>query len=132
MSFQVKKHSKEEFYPIYSKWLEEHNFTVLNKAILPENFFVCYQEEVPIYAMPLWWTDSKICIIAFVVSNKNVNYKKKIGGLDYLIEQMCGYAKRKKLLSVYTTTTTQSVINSLIKNGFGQGDIGANQFFKTL
>lgn len=132
MNYTVKKHSKEEFYEIYAKWLSEHNFPVLNEKILPENFFVCYQENLPIYAMPLWFTDSKICIIAFVVSNKNINYKKKIGGLDYLIQEMCKYAKRKNLLTVYTTTTTQKVIDSLIKNGFFNGDLDSSQFFKTL
>lgn len=132
MDFQVRKHSKEEFYPVYSKWIEEHRFPFLNYDILPNNFFVCYQDELPIYAMPLWWTDSKICIIAFAVSNRSVNYKKKVGGLDYLIEQICGYAKRKKLLSIYTTTTTTQVIDSLTKNGFTHGDLDSSQFFKLL
>ena len=132
MKFTVRKHSKEEFYNTYKHFLEQHQFPVINSEILGQNIFVCYAEETPIYAMPLWFTDSKICVIAFVVSNKNINYKKKIGGLDFLIEQMCKYAKRKNLLSVYSTTTTQKVIDSLIKNGFVHGDLDSSQFFKML
>jgi len=132
MTYTVKKHSKEEFYPIYKKWLEQHSFPILNDKILGENIFVCYQEDVPIYAMPFWFTDSKICIIAFVASNKKVSYNKKRGGMDCLISEIIKYAKRKSMMTIYSTTTTESVITSLKNNGFTNGDLDSSQFFKTL
>jgi hypothetical protein len=132
MQYTVKKHSKEEFYPIYQKWLEQHNFPILNDKILGENMFVCYREEIPIYAFPFWFTDSKICIIAFVASNKKISYNKKRGGLDFLISEIIKYAKRKSMMTIYTTTTTDSVITSLKNNGFTNGDLDSSQFFKTV
>jgi len=132
MQYTVKKHSKDEFYPIYSKFLEKHGFPILDIRILGENIFVCYREDIPIYAMPFWFTDSKICVIAFVASNKNVNYKKKIGGMDFLISEIIKYAKRKNMMTIYSTTTTESVILSLKNNGFINGDLDSSQFFRTI
>ena len=132
MQFTVKKHSKADFYSIYAKWLEQHNFPVLSDKILGENIFVCYRDDEPIYAVPFWFTDSKICIIAFVASNKSISYNQKKGGMDYLISEVIKYAKRKKMLTIYTTTTTESVIISLKNNGFTNGDLDSSQFFKKI
>lgn len=132
MQYTVKKHSKDDFYKQYSEWLFLHGFPILNDKILGENIFVCYREDVPIYAMPFWFTDSKICIIAFVASNKKVSYNKKRGGMDFLISEIIKYAKRKNMMTIYSTTTTESVITSLKNNGFTNGDLDSSQFFKTL
>lgn len=99
---------------------------------MPENFFVCYADETPIYALPFWHTDSKICVIAFIASNKNANYKLKKDGLDYLIKQVIGYAKRKKYLSIFSSTTNETIIKSFENNGFVKGDSDSSQHFKIL
>lgn len=132
MQYTVKKHSKDEFYETYKSFLEQHQFPILSSEILGENIFVCYREETPIYAMPFWFTDSKICIIAFVASNKKVSYNQKRGGLDFLISEIIKYAKRKKMKTIYSTTTTDSVIESFENNGFIHGDLDSSQFFKVL
>jgi len=132
MELVVRKHSKEEFLPTYIKWMEEHKFPTNCASIMPENFFVCYADETPIYACPFWHTDSKIAIIAFIVSNKKANYRIKKGGLDSLIERVIKYAKAKNYLSIFSTTTTETIIKSFENNGFVSGDTGAFQYFKIL
>jgi hypothetical protein len=62
MEFIVHKHSKAEFYPIFCKWLEGHNFPEISDLILPENVFICYADEVPIYCIWLYRTDSKLAL----------------------------------------------------------------------
>jgi hypothetical protein len=49
MLFTAKKHSKEEFYQTFIKWLETQKFPLINKEVLPENCFVCYIDEIPCY-----------------------------------------------------------------------------------
>lgn len=132
MSFHVQKHSRDEFLPTYVKWLDNHKFANNCALITPETFLVAYNGEIPIYAVPFWNTDSIICIVAFFVSNKNVNYKKRIGGLDFLVEKMIEYAKSKKYKCVYTSTTTESIIISLKNNGFVNGDLDSSQWFKNI
>jgi hypothetical protein len=131
MELIVRKQSKQEFLPIYTKWLEQHQFPTNCASIMPENFFVCYSDKTPIYAIPFWHTDSKIAIIAFIVSNKKANYKFKKGGLDYLIQQVISYAKRKKYISLFSSTTNETIIKSFDNNGFVKGDSDC-QFFKTI
>ena len=132
MELVVRKKAKQEFLPTYKKWLEEHQFPTNCVAIMPENFFVCYCDEVPIYAVPFWHTDSKIAIIAFIASNKKANSKLKKGGLDYLIEQVIGYAKRKKYSCIFSPTTNETIIKSFYNNQFIDGDKDGFQFFKTI
>ena len=126
MAFEVKKHSKEEFYEIFSKWLDLHHFPRINKEVLPENCFVCYKNDLPIYSFWVYYTDSKLMWIAFPASNKNVNYKKRLGGMEFLLEHIKEYAKRKGIITLFTTSSTESIIESLTKSGFEIGDTNVN------
>ena len=122
MLFTAKKHSKEEFYQTFIKWLETQNFPLINKDVLPENCFVCYINEIPCYCIWVYFTDSKLAWIAFPASNKNVSFKIKNGGLDFLINYVCDYLKRKKMITAFTTSATENVVLSLEKAGFDKGD----------
>ena len=122
MSFTVKKHSKEEFYEIFCKWLETQKFPLINKEVLPENCFVCYIDETPCYSIWVYFTDSKLAWLAFPASNKNVGFKTKNGGLDFLINYVCDYLKRKKMITAFTTSATENVVLALEKAGFDKGD----------
>jgi N-acetylglutamate synthase-like GNAT family acetyltransferase len=126
MAFEVKKHSKEEFYEVFSKWLDLHNFNRINKEVLPENCFVVYKDDLPIYSFWVYFTDSKLMWIAFPASNKNVNYKKRIGGMEVLLEHIKQYAKRKGIITLFTTSSTESIIGSLTNCGFEIGDTNVN------
>ena len=134
MSFIVKKHSREEFYQVYNSWIENHGMPLNSVSIevLPSNIFVCYNEEIPIYAIPFWFTDSRIAIASMVVSNKKINYKKRIGGLEFLVLHIIKYAKTKKLLSIFSPTKNDKFIEVLLKVGFVQGDEDSSQYFKKI
>jgi hypothetical protein len=132
MDYVVRKHSKPSFYNTFCKWLVDHKFPVISDVILPENVFVCYVDEKPIYCIWLYFTDSKLCWIAFPASNKNIDYAYKKGGMDYLLETVLKYCKKKKILTVITTSNTKSIEDSLINSGFALGDEGVNHYLKTI
>lgn len=132
MKYSVKQHSKKEFYPIYCKWLETHNFPAISDLLLPENVFVFYTDEVPCYCIWVYFTDSKLCWIAFPASNKNVNYKKRTGGMEFLLNEVLKYCKRKKILMVITTSNTETIVEPLLKSGFNEGDKGVNHYYQKL
>lgn len=132
MNYTVKQHSKNEFYPIYCKWLEGHNFPAISELVLPENVFVFYSDDVPCYCIWLYFTDSKLCWIAFPASNKNVNFKKREKGLEFLMNHVLSYCKKKKIKMVLTTSNTSPVIESLKNSGFETGDQGVNHYYKIL
>ena len=128
MAFEVRKHSKEEFYDVFSTWLDNHQFPRIHKDVLPENVFVCLKEEIPIYCIWTYFTDSKLMWIAWPASNKNVNHKKRIGGMEVLLEHVKNYAKRKGIMTLFTTSGTESIINSLTSVGFEIGDKSINHY----
>lgn len=134
MDFTVVKHSKEEFYNVFNHWIENHDMPLnsINIEMLPKNIFVCYNAQIPIYAIPFWFTDSKIGIASVMVSNKKINYKKKIGGKEFLLEHVIKYAKQKKLKSIFSPTKNDKFIESLLKVGFFQGDDDSSQYFFKL
>lgn len=132
MMFTVKKETKKDFYPTYCKWLETHNFPAISDLLLPENVFVLYADEVPCYCIWVYFTDSKLCWIAFPASNKNVNFKKRTGGMEFLLDEVLKYCKRKKIKMVITTSGTESIMNSLLNSGFSVGDQGVNHYIKTI
>lgn len=122
MQYTVKKHSKEEFYDIFCKFLDNHHFPRIHKDVLPENCFVAYKEEIPVCSCWIYFTDSKLMWLAFPASNKNVNYKKRIGSMEILLNHIKEYAKRKGIITLFTTSGTDSIINSLTNVGFEIGD----------
>lgn len=132
MSFIVKKHSKEEFYPTYCKWSEVHGFPIMNSEVLPQNCFVTYIDDIPIYAMWYWFTDAKVSVLGFMMSDKTVNYKLRIGGKQALIKRIIEYAKSKNQLLLYCPTTSESVIEVIKEFGFSQGDKDSSQYFLQL
>ena len=132
MEFRVHKHSKAEFYPIFCKWCIQHSFPVINDGWLPENCFVCSIDGMQIYCLWFWHTDSKLCMIGFPASNKNVNYKKRNGGLEYLLEYVNKYAKRKKYTGIFTNSGTEIIIDSLLKLGYIETDLNVKQLIKNI
>lgn len=66
--------------------------------------------------------------IAFPASNKNVNYKQRIGGMEFLLEHIKNYAKKKGIMTLFTTSSTTSVVDSLTNTGFEVGDKNVNHF----
>lgn len=132
MEFIVKQVKKEDIYSDYERMNNLHKFPLVHKDLLPEFAFVCYKDELPIYMIWFWFTNSKLAIITYILSNKGVNYKKRIGGMQFLINKIIDYAKKKKQRMIYFPTSNQEVANVLLEIGFFEGDKGFGQFFKQI
>jgi len=132
MGFVVKKRSKAEFYDIFSGWLDLHHFPRINDLVLPEFCFVAYVDDLPIYSCWFYFTNSKLAWLAFPASNKNISFKKREGGLEFLFEHISRYAKKKGIITLFTTSGTDEIIKPLLKNGFEIGDVGVSHFIKKL
>lgn len=132
MSFVVKKIKKEDIYSDYKRMCDLHHFPAWNMHLLPEYAFVCYKDELPIYMVWFWFTNSKLAIVTFILSNKGVNYKKRIGGIEYLITKVVQYAAKKKQIMIYFPTSNKEIGNILLESGFFEGDKGFGQYFYKL
>ena len=136
MNFVVKKHNKIDVFPTYKKWCQEHGFPIMDIQLFPENAFMVYLQEnnfdVPLYMVWFWHTDSSMAQVGFPVSNKSISKNKKQGALDFLFNEVSKYAKRKKYLLLFTTSNTESIVDSLKKSGFVYGDQNVSQFLKKI
>lgn len=134
MSFHVQKHSKEEFYAEFIRLLDLHKFPRINDKVLPEIAFSVYGEDgIILYSFWFYFTSSKgLAWLAFPVSNKNIQFKKREGALAFLLEHISNYAKRKGIITLFTTSGTEGVIQPLLKNGFELGDESVNHYIKPL
>lgn len=134
MNFQVKKHSKEEFYPEFCRLLDLHHFPRINDKVLPELAFAVYNEDgIVLYSFWFYFTSSKgLAWLAFPVSNNVMPYKKREGAFEFLLEQISNYAKKKGILTLFTTSNTEGIIQPLLKNGFDLGDQAVNHYIKLL
>jgi hypothetical protein len=133
MSFVVKKHSKEEFYDEFSSLLDKHHFPRINKMVLPENCFAVYNEDdIVLYSFWVYFTDSQLMWLAFPVSNKSIPIKRRRGAFEVLLEHISNYAKRKGIISLFTTSNTEGVIEPLLKSGFEIGDSNVHHYLKKV
>jgi len=133
MSFLTAKLSKKAFFPIYTQWCVLHGFPVVNIDWLPESAFVCYTaSKEPIYCIWGWNTDSKVFWTGFPASNLDIPFEDRNLGLDFLLNFINDYAKNKGYVTVFTTSGTDAVIKSLLKNDFMEGDTNINHYFKIL
>lgn len=122
MAFSVKQLPKSEFYDIFASWLNGHNFPLVRESVLPENAFVCYSGNIPVYCYWVYKTDSKLVWLGYSASNKEVPFSQREGGLGVLVTEIENHCKTLGIEMIITTTGTKSIMNPLIKSGFIVGD----------
>lgn len=132
MAFIVKKHSTDEVYDLMCSFWDLHKFPRINRLILPENTFVVYRDDTPIYTTCIYWTDSKLAWLAWPISNKNASHKLREGGLVVLTNHIINYAKKKGLKMIITTSNTDSIVRSLESTGFELGDRNVDHHIKMI
>jgi len=132
MDYKVKQVKKEDFYEEFNRWSDKHQFPTMHQDLLPEYCFVCYRDSDPIYAIWFWLTNSKMSVITFMMSNKSVSHKKRIGGKKALILGVIQYAKKKKQKMLFCPTSSKDVADVLLDIGFTEGDKNFGQYFYKL
>jgi hypothetical protein len=133
MEFIVKKHNTEEVYALMCSFWNMHKFPIISLDILPKNTFIAYYEDIPIYSISFYFTDSKyLAWLSWPISNKNFSYKKRTGGLSFLINHVEKYSKKKGIKMLITTTSNDSIIDVLTKCNYTVGDSGVQHMIKLI
>jgi len=132
--FEVKTHTRQEFYHVYKSWCENHNFPPIPMVWCPETVFVAYNGETPTHSCFFWHTDSALALIGFPASNKLANSELKVGGLEFLYGKICEFAKENHYVSVctYVHLERPTISDALKENNFILGDEGMANFIKNL
>lgn len=130
---KVKLTKTKDSYNMMKSWWEGHGFPTVSPSILPESTFVCYNEEdIAVYSMCFYNTDSDLAWIGWQVSNPNIDKEQTKGCFDYLFKAIEQYARHLEYKVILTTSATDSVVSTLLNNGYNKGDEQVNHFIKKL
>jgi len=105
----------DKYYPLVSKWWQDWKWQPIDPIMLPQNGIVikdCESNEY-ICAGWLWITDSAMCVIDLIISNrsyKNKEFRKQ--AFVELIKTLETIAKKLQFKAIFTTTKRKSLINT--------------------
>lgn len=122
----------DDDYKLLCSWWKAWSFPCPPRECLPKNGLIVCDEEGPLYAGFLFFTDSNIAWMEWIVSNKEASPERKRGALDYLVFLFSEMAKGAGVRYVFTSTVRTEFVNSLRRCGFDVGDKGVYQLIKNL
>lgn len=126
------KHRTVDIYKKVYKWWQAHHFPALPLDFLPFEAFTISNDEIELYTVFLYVTDSSLCWLTFPVSNPLASYKEKQGAMKQLFNDVGQYAKKEGYKFMFTTSPLPVVQNALIEAGFSLGDQNVNHYMKLL
>lgn len=129
---RVEQKLTKEIYNMMKDWWLGNNFQVVSPSILPQTTFVCYNDDdVPIYTMCFYHTDSNLAWVGWQLKNPDPEVNRA-GGLEYLFKVMEDYAIHCEYQVMFTTSNTPPVEKILKEREFNIGDEKVNHYTKSL
>lgn len=126
------KHRSVDIYKKVCEWWKYHNFPILPLDFLPFEAFTISKDEIELYTVFLYVTDSSLCWLTFPVSNPTATFEEKHGAMEQLFKDVGEYAKSEGYKFMFTTSPLPRVQEALIASGFSLGDENVNHYMKLL
>lgn len=114
------------------EWWKAHGWPMLAPDFLPFEGYIISKDEVELYAVFLYVTDSSVCWLTFPVSNPEATHEQKQGGLEQLFLDVAEDAKKEGFRYMFTTSPLPRIQEALINTGFNLGDQNVNHYMKLL
>ena len=119
-------------YLTIANWWSDWGFPIIPPDYLPTTGVMMEDEENQYCAGWLYQMDCKLCMIEWIVSNKNAPTKQRSEALNLLIENLCGIAKDRGFKSVFSSLKIPSLIKRFEKQGFLSTDTGMTNVIRRL
>lgn len=130
---RVELRTTKDIYSQMKEWWEGHNFPVVNPSLLPHKTFVCYNDnDIPVYSVCFYNTDSNLCWIGWEISNPNVDKSETKGCFAHLFKVVESYAKHLGYDVMFTTTDKKSIEGTLTKQDWYRADENVNHLIKEI
>jgi len=115
---------KEDDYQKLVQWWSAWKFPAPPKEFLPETgtgglMVTC--DSIDVCAGFIYFTNSKLVWIEFLVSSPEYRNKNRKEAIVYLIESLCYLAKSKGYIGAFTSLKHSGLINHYEKAGFVKG-----------
>lgn len=124
-----------DFQPTLKQWWEARGFPVLPKELLPNRIFVVYDNEMDLYAVPVYVTDSEFVWMGFPTGNPLLHTyegKDRIEAFQYIMDIIETTMKYEGYTRIITTSMTPSIMSNLETRSFIRTDEGTNFYIKIL
>lgn len=123
-------------YEKLTKWWEDWRWVPPAQDFLPEQGtggVMVSTHASDVCAGFLYFTNSKVCWLEFIVSNFEVKDKKiRKEAIQALIGALENIARQKGFKYIYTVVKNESLENAYKQAGYGNGSKKVNELFKIL
>jgi len=124
----------EEDYPLLCKYWSAWRFPAPPQDCLPNNGtggIMVMKDGVNICAGFIYFTNSKLSWIEFVVSNHEYREKDRAEAIQFLLNELCGIAERKGYKAVFSSIKHPSLIKHYEACDFQKNE-GTVEFIKVF
>lgn len=123
---------KEEDYNELLTWWKWHRFSPPLLEMLPNSGVMLSKEGINICAGYIYFTNSNICWIEFIVSNPNYRESDRKEAIKELIQQLGYIAKDNGFKVVYTNLKNPSLIKYFSDVGYIEGSVKTTEMINLL
>ena len=126
MDFILRQLSESDYDNILIGWWEDWGWTPPLKQMLPDNGIgglILYDGDTPVCAGYMYATNSEMCLIEYVISNKQ--YRKKPNRKEAiltLVDNLTQSASIAGFKFAFATLKSKSLIDKYIEVGYEKGD----------
>lgn len=121
---------KESDYDQLLKWWAWFRFPAPPKECLPENGtcgLMITKDGIDICAGFIYFTNSKIAWIEFIVSNPEYKAKDRQNAIDILITELSNIIRNRNFHIIFTSLKNENLINRFTSCGFTKGSSGTTE-----
>lgn len=118
----------QENYNILKQWWEGYSWPVIPFEMLPKIGFIVDN----VVAGFIYSTDSKICLIEWIIGNPDSDKNERKKALNNLLNVLCNTAKEMGYTHCFTYTKNSGLINALKLNEFKKTDEQMIHFMRGL
>jgi RimJ/RimL family protein N-acetyltransferase len=136
MALKIRELNDNDYDDILVGWWKDWGWEPPMRDFLPDGGkggIIIYDEDIPICAGYIYLTNSKVCWVDWIISNKNYTNKElrkdAISMLVSRLTDICGLIGCKY---VYALIKNQSLINTYESLGYVKGDSYTGEMIKVL
>lgn len=136
MALKIRELNDNDYDDILVGWWKDWGWEPPMRDFLPDGGkggIIIYDEDIPICAGYIYLTNSKVCWVDWIISNKNYTNKElrkdAISMLVSRLTDICGLIGCKY---VYALIKNQSLINTYESLGYIKGDSYTGEMIKVL
>ncbi len=136
MDLSIRILNENDYSDILLGWWNDWKWTAPQKDFLPsdgQGGMIVYDGDIPICAGFLYITNSKVCWVDWIISNKSYTEKEnRYNAIMFLIDTLSQVGENNGCKYIYALIKNPSLIKKYEQLGFVKGDSYTSEMIKTI